>query len=285
MCRIFFIFDHQLQIQEIKKMIDQRKQKKSKYSLSKKDQGPRMDGMGLAYLLNEHWINRLCPLSPEICTGVLTDLSKTEHSPIIVHLRQYSVKNNYYINAFQTLENTHPFLYKDYIFAHNGELLNFGKNKNLLKFIDKDLKTNILGKTDSEEMFYLLLTIYEKTRETESNKSKLKSSKKYQFIHENILIPFLRILSNNFEEVLANIIFSTPEFSIITRYIYIQENQKNQDSQRNKEIKPLSLYYSVKNGLIVSSEPIGSGYKLVPEQTAIYVDHKSKHAFLQTIEL
>jgi predicted glutamine amidotransferase len=283
MCRIFFIFHHQLELKEIKQIINQRKNKKTNYTLSRRDQGPHMDGMGLAYLLNNNWISRLCPLSPEICTGVLTDLSKTEYTPIIVHLRQHSVKNNcYYKNAFPTLENTHPFLYKDYIFAHNGQLLNFGKNKNLLKFIDKELKPNILGKTDSEQMFYLLLTIYEKARETEINKSKLKSSKKYQYIHENILVPFLKILSNNFEEVLSNIIFSTPEFSIITRYIYIQDNSQKTNIN---ETKPLSLYYSVKNGLIVSSEPIGTGYKLVPEQTVIYVDHKSKHAFLQTIEI
>jgi len=280
---MFFIFDHQLDEKEIKQIIEQRKQKKSKYTLSRKDEGPHIDGMGLAYLLKEHWINRLCPLSPEICTGVLIDLSKKEHSPIIVHLRQHCIRENSdSLNTFPSLENTHPFLYKDFIFAHNGELLNFGKNKNLLKFIDKDLKKNILGKTDSEQMFYLLLTFYEKARETELNKSKLKSSKKYQFIHENILVPFLRILSNNFEEVLANIIFSTPEFSIITRYIYIQEKQQKQENETNKA---LSLYYSVKKGFIVSSEPIGTGYELVPEQTAIYVDHKSKHAFLQSIEI
>lgn len=55
--------------------------------------------------------------------------------------------------------NSHPFQYGQWIFAHNGNLKNFEDYK--FKIIDRiapELKRFIFGTTDSEVIFYLLLT-------------------------------------------------------------------------------------------------------------------------------
>lgn len=282
MCRLFFIFEHSLKSSEIKRILQQREEKKSKYCISKKDLGPRLDGMGLAYRFKNHWTVRTCPTDPQICGQLLIDIPKDDNIktyPIIIHLRKRCILEKCLAStAYVGFENTHPFSYRDFVFAHNGELSNFEINsEKLLPFIDNSLRENIIGKTDSEQMFYLLLTSYNKFI---LEKIEIKKFKKIEFneIHEKVLLPFLEVLSKHFPNFLANIIFSCPEFSIITRYIHYQI----------KKEKPLSLYYSSNNsktnGLIVSSEPISPGAKLVPEQTAIYIDHKTKHAFLQSIK-
>jgi predicted glutamine amidotransferase len=268
MCRFFFILEHKLLPREIKKLVEQRNQTRTKYSLSKKDYGPRLDGMGFAYRYRDNWIHRSCIISPDLCIQLLLDLPKESIlEPVIIHLRQRcSTSNCKKSTAEIGGENTHPFVYKDSIFAHNGELDHFYISPNkLIKYIEKDLQKQILGKTDSEQMFYLFLTVL--------NKNYKKTEKiDFQNIHHNVFIPFLQILSKEYSKFLANIIFSNSEFSIITRF------------KHGMKSPGLSLYYSIKDGFLVASEPIGSHYKLVPEQTCIYIDHKTKHAFLQTIE-
>lgn len=56
-------------------------------------------------------------------------------------------------------ENTHPFVYEQYSFIHNGDIR---PRENLDPFIRADLNASRIGETDSERYFYLLLTEIEK---------------------------------------------------------------------------------------------------------------------------
>lgn len=55
--------------------------------------------------------------------------------------------------------NTHPFIYGDYSFIHNGSI--FPPNV-IAPFIDSKFKSLIVGETDSERYFYLVMTEVEK---------------------------------------------------------------------------------------------------------------------------
>jgi predicted glutamine amidotransferase len=59
-------------------------------------------------------------------------------------------------------ENTHPFLYDRWLFAHNGTVARYGSDPDvreaLAAEIDPDLRGRIRGDTDSERLFYLFLT-------------------------------------------------------------------------------------------------------------------------------
>lgn len=62
-----------------------------------------------------------------------------------------------------SLLNSHPFQYGKWVFAHNGNLKNFNSYKSsLLNYIDVELRSFILGHTDSEVIFYLLLSLIKK---------------------------------------------------------------------------------------------------------------------------
>ncbi len=58
-----------------------------------------------------------------------------------------------------TILNSHPFQYGSWIFAHNGHIKQFNENRSkLTSLIDPELCRFILGSTDSEFFFFLILS-------------------------------------------------------------------------------------------------------------------------------
>lgn len=76
---------------------------------------------------------------------------------VIAHLRKATTGTN-------NIVNTHPFQYGPWIFAHNGNIRDFAKHRQtLLKLIAPELSPFILGESDSEVLFYLILTYLSRT--------------------------------------------------------------------------------------------------------------------------
>ncbi len=75
---------------------------------------------------------------------------------VVAHLRNATLGQ---INIL----NTHPFQYGKWIFAHNGNLKNFDNHRDdIYRMICPDLRRFILGNTDSEIIFFLILTHLQK---------------------------------------------------------------------------------------------------------------------------
>lgn len=73
---------------------------------------------------------------------------------VIAHARRATVGG-------ASLENTHPFVYGRYVFAHNGTLPNFDRIQPLLlQGIDPVHRNHIQGQTDSEHIFMYLMTLW-----------------------------------------------------------------------------------------------------------------------------
>ncbi|PJK27944.1 class II glutamine amidotransferase [Minwuia thermotolerans] len=71
---------------------------------------------------------------------------------VIAHVRRATVGS-------PRIENTHPFVFGRYIFAHNGTLPNFEAIRpRLLEHVDPLHHDEIRGDTDSEHVFHYLLT-------------------------------------------------------------------------------------------------------------------------------
>ena len=71
---------------------------------------------------------------------------------VVAHLRKATLGSN-------NILNTHPFQFGSWVFAHNGNIKQFSTKKNeLLKLIDSTLQRFILGDTDSELIFFIILT-------------------------------------------------------------------------------------------------------------------------------
>jgi len=272
MCRHFFIFNHVLTKKEMKRILMKRTSSKKYTPLLRnpRDDGPHNDGIGMAYSLsnkNHHFwkIQKWIDVSNET---IYENIDKLQTSNIvIIHLRhKCNLGPTCKISTGEKIEeNTHPFSYEDTVFTHNGSIYDFQKYKQYLRvYIADDLFTHIKGDTDSEWLYYMILTRY--------YMNKIKTIQQFHNMLEELLIDLQLICP----EFTMNIIFSTPEFSAITRYIYYKKNMHGTKQHAN------SLYYDTTDGFMVTSEPMTPNYKLVPENTAIYVDHASKHAHLQS---
>lgn len=83
---------------------------------------------------------------------------------VVAHIRKATQGNN-------NILNTHPFQYGPWIFVHNGHIKDFDKHREkLTELVDPELKTFILGDTDSEIIFYLILSEIKKRIGLDPNK-------------------------------------------------------------------------------------------------------------------
>ncbi len=72
---------------------------------------------------------------------------------VVAHVRRATV-------GPPSFENTHPFVHGRWIFAHNGTVPHFDQvRERLLEAMDSTHRDSILGETDSEHVFYYLLTL------------------------------------------------------------------------------------------------------------------------------
>lgn len=71
---------------------------------------------------------------------------------VLAHVRKATQGN-------LTVLNCHPFQYGRWVFAHNGDIPNFAQHREaLMAEITPALRRFVLGETDSEVLFYIILT-------------------------------------------------------------------------------------------------------------------------------
>lgn len=109
------------------------------------------DGWGVAYFVGGY---------PHVIKSAETAISDAlfrrvsgivSSQTVIAHLRQATKGTN-------SLINSHPFQYGAWIFAHNGDVPNFEQTRGALRArVSPPLRRFILGDTDSEVIFYMLL--------------------------------------------------------------------------------------------------------------------------------
>ena len=110
------------------------------------------DGWGVAYYVNQ---------SPHIIKSEKTAMEDNlfkkvsgivTSQTVIAHIRNATLGQ---LNIL----NTHPFQHGQWVFAHNGNIKDFNKHKSSLKsLVAPEFANYILGDTDSEVIFYILLS-------------------------------------------------------------------------------------------------------------------------------
>lgn len=166
------------------------------------------------------------------------DISNT--NILLAHIRATGTINTNTLNFIHRehispvhIYNCHPFTYKKYMFCHNGlmeEFYNGLSRKKLINEIDNKYITKILGNTDTEYIFYLILTyIKQNNHIIESIKQTIKFINR---LNPNSILSFNTVLTDGIN-------------TYVTRYI----NQK--------DLNPPSLYINKNNNrLLIASEPI-----------------------------
>ncbi len=109
------------------------------------------DGWGIAYYVHNtpHVIKSDKAARDD--TLYPTVSSVVSSNTVLAHIRKATLGD-------KTILNTHPFQYGPWVFAHNGNINNFKVHRpRLLQMISPERRKFILGTTDSELMFYILM--------------------------------------------------------------------------------------------------------------------------------
>ncbi len=110
------------------------------------------DGWGVAYYMHG---------SPHVIKSEMTALDDqlfkrvsgiVSSETVVAHIRNAT-------QGDKSILNTHPFQFGPWIFAHNGNIKNWKeKRSELMELLSPKLKRFVLGDTDSEFLFFLILT-------------------------------------------------------------------------------------------------------------------------------
>lgn len=114
--------------------------------------GDHPDGWGVAYyLLNSPHLMKSAKSA--IKDSLFKKVSGVVSSEtVLAHIRKTTIGEN-------NILNTHPFQFGKWVFAHNGNISDFDKKRDLLLArIQPRFRRFILGDTDSEVIFYFLLS-------------------------------------------------------------------------------------------------------------------------------
>ena len=114
------------------------------------------DGWGVAYYIGDtpHLIKSdtsaiTCDIFKKV-SGVVSS-----HN-VIAHIRKSTIGSH-------SILNTHPFQFGKWVFAHNGNIKDYKNHKDkLLGLVSQQLKKYILGDTDSELIFFIILSFMDK---------------------------------------------------------------------------------------------------------------------------
>ncbi|MDB2613641.1 class II glutamine amidotransferase [Chlamydiales bacterium] len=180
--------------------------------------------------------------------------SKLRSDCFISHVRASTVGD-------VSIANCHPFVYKQFLFAHNGTIQHFNEiKKDLLLLLDQKYFSKIKGQTDSEHFFFLLCSIIENELNVVSAQSLAKAIS-YGINQINQLLE-MHQFKNGYK---MNAVLTDGKAMVAIRY----------SSDINKQ--PLSLYYSKSDSIIIASECLtntANEWKQIPNNTILIVDEK-----------
>lgn len=252
MCRIFYSLNQPNTESKIHRFLKQSDhlEKNTPGLNSASDSHTHPDGFGLAGFAEGKWVVYKSPRLYREIENLDEIVSRmAAHSLVIGHIRKCDTT----YSRVQR-ENTHPFYYRNHVFLHNGYLRHYSDHRSKLeKLVDPDLRAHIKGDTDTETMFYLILSILRK------QEGKMGVERLHLAFQE-----LFRKVSSIVSKYNANIIYGNKEYSAVIRYAHGPQN-------------PPSLYMngSSRSGMLITSEPISRSYSIIPRNCMMVMDNAS----------
>lgn len=238
MCRLLFFLTPESRDDILLGFIKQATTKKNTPQQDNKwDADFHLDGYGFAWISENK--NEWCLQKSFIGPIVAPIFEPPYPSAVIGHLRNQgdSIAHPCHVN-------THPFTYKNYVFCHNGQIFHMEEHRqNFYTLIDKDLLDRIEGDTDSEIIFYMLLSFLD-------NDDVLSL--------EDAVLCFHSYMINNSIDYIGNFIWGDTHKIVLSRL-----------TSNSSLYTPCSFYHDQN---IFSSEPLTDVYELFPVNHLVSVD-------------
>lgn len=263
MCKLFFSFQYSNSKKLLKEFLKKSNEEHLEY------------GYGISWY-NSIWNTYKCNCFHMTDPNNKKLIKDIDSKGIMAHIRNIYHENmtpEQICNEIK-IENTHPFQYKNYLFMHHGDIfLEYNNDlnnyqlrhndkeyktviKNIKKHISHEFKKQMKGNTDSEIIFYLLLSIQKILRKKYDEKLVIIQS----FYVLNHLLT-VNGISNS-----SNIIFTNNNYVFIAK-IYSNNSTKN--------MKNPDLFIDIKNGILVSNHKLVDKMKEVEKNIIFVIDIKN----------
>jgi predicted glutamine amidotransferase len=247
MCRILIILKN-IDVEKILKFLNQSIEVKNTPDIDNdRDFNYHKDGYGFVYYLdNKFSIYKSSLMFKDDVNFCFIKENIVKSNFLVGHIRSTKIE---FVDDV-CYNNTHPFWYEDNYWCHNGSITPLIPSF-FMSYIDKKYHKFIKGRTDSELLFYIFLTILDKNKYFFNNE-------------ENCWKTFFKLLclfKNNGLIISANIVYVSSNNIFVSRFI-------------NNDEEPPSLYIDNDN-FIISSEPITYNYTLIPKNSYIKYNHKN----------
>lgn len=192
-------------------------------------------------------------------SNLLSVASKVLSKSCMAHVRASTVGD-------VSLNNCHPFCYKEFLFVHNGTIYNFDHiRKKILCSLEEPFFSQIKGQTDSEHFFFKLMEEMDgKAVTTETLFQALKKTLCYlDEIFQNISIK---------SSYKINAVLTNGKVMVVIRY------------SKLKKILPHSLYFSpsiLPESLLIASEKLTESndeWEEIPINHALLIEEDLSHS-------
>ena len=263
MCKLYFSFQYSNSKKLLKEFLKKSNEEHLEY------------GYGISWH-NENWNTYKCNCFHMTDPNNKKLIKDIDSKIIMTHIRNIYHENMTPEQIYNELkiENTHPFQYENYLFMHHGDifleykndLVNYqlGQNdkefknviKTIIKNISPEFKKQIKGNTDSEIMFYLLLSIQKLLQQNHDEKSSIINS--FHILN--------RILNNLGISNSSNIIFAN------NNYIFIAKIYSNNST---KTLKNPNLFIDIDGGILISNHKIIRKMKEFEKNMLYVIDIKN----------
>lgn len=255
MCKLFFSLNDESIHKHIIDFLAQTKCKKTEKNCTESN-----DGFGIAWVNQSHFELYKQPFSYDKDAHLNTIIPSISGKMVFGHIREKEYGK-------PSLENTHPFIFENQLFMHNGGIIHFHKHKHCIKqYIAEKYLKYIHGETDSEHMFFLLLSFMDYYKQTPV------FTKKQIQLYENIprkhcaMSMMFHFFEMNSITLNANIIYSNMHETIITKYA-------------TGKTKYCPLYLNTKNNgndkSILITTKVLPEYKgvIIPDHSILHMNH------------
>jgi len=276
MCRLFFSLTKNSRNNDPKRLLLN--------FFDKCEQEDINDGFGICWYNDKAWHTYKKPLHYREDSHIFRKVDNISSKVIIAHARNINKEDvtRYHIMKERCIENTHPIMYKKYIFMHHGDLLlerddrllghqrfkrlpEFkAKLKELRSNIDPDLLKEMKGSTDSELLLFLFLSIQKQLENNTDNQEQTP---------EKIMVKSFLNMITLVEK--TNLVNKSNIILAVNDYVLIAKILKN--PSKVKTAKELPLFLDSKN----NEEIVASSIKLTPDSKnlknnhIIFINHKT----------
>jgi predicted glutamine amidotransferase len=276
MCRLFFSLTKNSRNNDPKRLLLN--------FFDKCEQEDINDGFGICWYNDKAWHTYKKPLHYREDSHIFRKVDNISSKVIIAHARNINKEDvtRYHIMKERCIENTHPIMYKKYIFMHHGDLLlerndrllghqrfkrlpEFKtKLKELRSNIDPDLLKEMKGSTDSELLLFLFLSIQKQLENNTDNQEQTP---------EKIMVKSFLNMITLVEK--TNLVNKSNIILAVNDYVLIAKILKNPSKVKTAKELPLFLDSKNKEEIVASSIKLTPDSKNLKNNHIIFINHKT----------